>query len=125
MSTELDIKYYAAMSPIDFFKLSMDRNELLIKLSSQEDYIEKEKGVLVKKANELDELEKRIDDIIYKNEQEHPHTIRYFAIPDFDYAMFRVGVVAKISNNGTTYVFAHDKGIIEAFNQDDSDIYSL
>lgn len=66
----------------------------------------------------LDEVEQeinQINDFLLKEEDEKPHTIRFFSVPNYDGSTFDTYAVAKISNNGSTYIFGNSKELLEQF----------
>lgn len=118
MRRELDINYYAEVGIVDFFNLTMTKNEILKKLASGDSGFN---------ANEqMEVIEKGIIDLIYKNTGEHPHTIRYFVMPDVDYGDFQVCIIAKIINNGSTFVFSPKREWLKCLGEPyDPDIYKI
>lgn len=92
---KLGLRYYAELGIIDFFELSMTSEQIIDNFNGSSN-IEKEiiEGCVT-------EIEKFIEE----KTGEKPHTVRFFTIPDFSYNGFCIGAVAKISNNGSTFVF--------------------
>lgn len=99
----LGLKYCAEMGIIDFFDVTMTAQECAQKNNEYSFY---------NSANILgcvDEVKGYIKDI----SGEEPHTVRFFGIPDFAYCTFRIACVAKIENNGSTFVLYNDKGYFD------------
>lgn len=61
----------------------------------------------------------RFNEIISKTlnyiEHEEPHTIKYFPFPNYNECSMEWCAVAKISNNGSTYIFSKNKSLIKLF----------
>ncbi|PPK45262.1 hypothetical protein [Clostridium algidicarnis] len=114
-----DLRYYACVGIIDFFELTMDRTEVAIKLTDNSKHsFDNEVNVIgssysVDIMSRLEKVEERVREIIFENEKEYPNTIRYFPIPNLDYCDFDVCVVAKISNNGSTYIFSPNERYLQ------------
>lgn len=107
-------KYMLEGAILDYFPLTIDSNSL--------------KGLLTRdflgysynttQANELvDGLVNQINSEIYKKSKEEPLKIRFFSIPDFDYMTMQVCAVAKIDNDGTTFVFSNNYEFLESLSQ--------
>lgn len=47
-----------------------------------------------------------------------PVVVRFFAIPDFTYLDFELAIIAKIENNGSTFVFSKSKKILAYLNEE-------
>lgn len=108
---KLGLKYYSEVGIIDFFELAMSPDELKRKIDPKNNYMV---GCEFN-INDVDVCVKKIKEIIYSETHEEPHTIKFFSIPNFDYNNFDIGCVAKISNNGSTYIFVNDKKYIENY----------
>lgn len=104
---QLNLKYYAEVGIIDFFQCTMTTSEAIDKLSGVENY----------STEVLNGCEKDVREFIYSISKEYPHTIRFFAIPDLNYSMFRLGCVAKIQNNGSTYILCGDRNYFNGINE--------
>lgn len=99
---------------LDFFPLTIDSNSL--------------KNLLTKKylgysynyneANEyVDEVVSQINNEIFRKSKEKPLNIRFFSIPDFDWMTMQLCAVAKIDNNGTTFVFSNNYNFLKSLSQ--------
>jgi len=105
------MRYYAFVGIIDFFELTFDKKELAIRLTNDDIFLADDEGntfencYSLDKMNSIEKIEEQIREIVFKEEKEYPHTIRYFAIPNPNYCDFDIGAVAKVSNNGSTYIF--------------------
>lgn len=95
----LGLKYYAEMGIIDFFGFTMTISEVIQKIEESTSF---RKEVLIG-------CEKEIKEFIKEISGEYPHTIRFFPIPDFSYGTFNLGCVAKIDNNGSTYILCGNR----------------
>lgn len=100
----LELRYCAEMGIIDFFEGTMTAQEYVQKFDDYSYY----------KAENIYGCVDEIKSYIEELSGEEPHTIRFFGIPDFSYNMFRIACVAKISNNGSTFILCNDKGYLEA-----------
>lgn len=109
--TALGMYYYRACTPIDFWALSMTKEELVAKL--KQEVTEWEMVKSEEKSQYVDICENQIIKIVEKESGEQPHTIKYFALPDVDYCGFSVGCAAKIENNGITYIFIRSRELLE------------
>ncbi len=108
---KLGLKYYAEVGIIDSFELAMSPDELKRKIDPKNDFI---LGCEFN-MNDVDDCVEKIKAIIYNETREEPHTIKFFSIPNFDYGNFDIGCVAKISNNGSTYIFVNDEKYIKNY----------
>lgn len=108
---KLGLKYYSEIGIIDFFELTMSSDELKRKVDSRN-------NEMIGCSFDMDDVDiciEKIKEIIYSETHENPHTVRFFSIPNFDYGSFDIGCVAKIDNNGSTYIFANDSKFIENY----------
>ncbi|MBN1042384.1 hypothetical protein FDB64_10845 [Clostridium botulinum] len=101
---KLGLKYYAEMPPIDFFDGTMTTQEVINKCGQYTGEVMKE-------------CENEIKEFIKEVSKEIPHTIRFFAIPDLHYGSFKLGCVAKIHNNGATYILCGNEAYIDAIDE--------
>lgn len=109
---KLGLKYYAEVGIIDDFGLSMTPEELKGKLFDPNiNYM----GMCGFDVEDVDICLEKVKEIVYSKSDEEPHTIRFFSIPNFNNFSFDIGCVAKIDNNGCTYIFAKDKKFIENY----------
>ncbi|MBU3208701.1 hypothetical protein [Clostridium algidicarnis] len=104
---KLNLKYYAEVGIIDFFECTMTIVEAINKLSGVDKYNEEV----------LNGCENDVKEFIYSISREYPHTIRFFAIPDLNYGTFRLGCVAKIQNNGSTYILCGNRSYFEGIDE--------
>lgn len=98
---------------IDWFEHTLSKQELILK--TLEANIDKTFNEI---SSDFSECEEQIKEVIFKQEKEYPHTIRYFSVPNFDQLAFDVYAVAKIDNNGSTYIFGSDERVIDAMSPD-------
>lgn len=120
----INMRYFQCIGIIDFFKLAMNKKELILKLMDKDEFLEGDEydlSILAKIIKEIEDTENKVKEIIFRKEEEYPHTIRYFVMPNPDYCDFDIYVIAKVSNNGSTYVFAPNEKYLEEM----SDSYSL
>lgn len=68
-----------------------------------------------KRKNEFIIKEGQINRIMQKEVGEKPHTIKFFALPNFNDCSMDIYAVAKIWNNGTTFMFGDNSVILDAF----------
>jgi len=110
--------YYASNGPIDYFYFTLTKeeackNEILNTVYTCGSSPNHEEVRALEE--QYDALEDKINETIFRLEKERPHTIRYFGLPNFDQCRFELCAVAKISNNGTTYLFSTDKSFTERY----------
>lgn len=101
---KLKLKYYSEIGIIDYFECTMTSEQMVDNLDEYSEYT----------AEDIYGCEEEIKKSIEEKTGERPHTVRYFGIPDNSYGMFRVACVAKISNNGSTFVFSSDRDYFES-----------
>lgn len=120
LKDKFGIKYFAELGIIDLFGLSLTGDELKerVKFDYNDTYGSNAHSFYnnVDMAD-IDNIIKEIKEIIRLKSGEEPVVIRFFAIPNFTYLGFDLCPIAKISNNGSTFVFASDKEIFEYFNR--------
>ncbi|KOA18323.1 hypothetical protein CLHOM_32200 [Clostridium homopropionicum DSM 5847] len=92
------------MGIIDYFEFTMTTNEVIKKIADDPSY---SKEIIMG-------CEREVKEFINENSGEYPHTVRFFAIPDFSYGTFNLGCVAKISNNGSTYILCGNREYFSA-----------
>lgn len=100
MPSDSPFKYVLQTSPFDFWKATM-KPETLTSNDPDSYYNEYQD----------DEINKMVDSIIKVIsivEEEEPHTVAFTSIPTPCGDTFELVGLAKISNNGTSYVFSND-----------------
>jgi len=120
LKDKFGIKYYAELGIIDLFGLSLSKDELKerVEFDYNDTYGSNAHSFYNSiDANDIDDIIKEIKEIIRLQSGEEPIVIRFFAIPNFTYLGFDLCPIAKISNNGSTFVFSGDKDIFEYFNR--------
>lgn len=109
--------YYIYSGIIDNFNFTLSKEEafksyvydnIYLGVSDVNDAIEFRKR--------LEKLEEIVKATIYKEEKEYPCIIRYFGIPGYECYEVLLCVVAKVNNNGSTYIFSEDKEFLERYN---------
>ena len=110
---KLGLNCFLGMSPIDWWGLSMTKEELIDKLNDEFKELEEvgmpssgNRAVYVELADTI------VRKVVLGESGEKPHTVRYFAVPN-DACAFSIGCAAKIYNNGTTYIFANNPKLLE------------
>ena len=99
----LGFQYYAEMGGIiDFFQFTMTTNEVI------------EKGEASYSKEIMIGCEHEVKEFINEISGEYPQIIKFFAIPDFIYGVFNLGCIAKIDNNGSTYILCGNKDYFDA-----------
>lgn len=110
-------RYVLAKPPTDYFWWAMEADEMIKKAQGDDptndySYINK-----IKNAKDL------INKEVKFRTGECPHTIKYFAIPyDFE---CEICAIAKILNNGETFVFSSNYEFLESISDGYCDIYTL
>lgn len=104
---KMGIRFYCEVGIIDFFECTMTLNEAINKLNGHDLYDEE---TLRGCGNDIKEFINSISG-------EYPHTIRFFAIPDLNYGMFKLACVAKIQNNGSTYILCDNEEYFDGFEE--------
>lgn len=56
---------------------------------------------------------KYINEFMLDRTGELPHTVRFFSTPDIEGGLMHLGAVAKVENNGQTFVFTDDYNFAE------------
>jgi len=100
-------KYLIEGSPIDYFYTAFSK-EMLIQSYKNET---SEDGSGDSKVFE-ENLNDNYDFIVSTVERisgEKPHTIRYFSIPRYGWCDMEICALAKIDNNGSTFMFTNNK----------------
>lgn len=101
-----NFKYVIEGSPIDFFYTMQSKNSLIQAYCDEQ----------VEDSNFIDNLNTNYDFIISTVEKiscEKPTIVRYFSIPRYGYCDMELCAIAKIDNNGTTFMFTNNKDFAE------------
>jgi len=101
-------KYMIEGSPIDFFYGTFSKEELIRSYEAEMLSIYQSNGSNDFKSN-LNSKHEFIKTIVEKSSRELPHTIKYFLIPRYSWADMEICALAKISNNGTTFLFTDNE----------------
>ena len=120
LKEKFGIKYYAELGIIDLFGLSLSENELKerARFDSQDSYGSHWRSFYENiNASDIDAMVSEIKNIIKNETNEEPCVVRFFAVPDFGYLGFNLCPIAKITNNGSTFVFSQSKGLLEYLNE--------
>lgn len=99
---EKDFKYVIDGSPIDYFYTTL----------SKEDLIQAYRNEYCCSGEFVENLNANYDFIVSTVERlghEKPHTVRYFSIPRYGWCDMELCAVAKIDNNGTTFMFTNNR----------------
>jgi len=72
---------------------------------------------IVSFSTKLKEKEKALIETIELEQNEKPHIIRYFVTPNFSGMTMDVSVVAKIDNNGSTYIFTDNPWLFDMYTE--------
>jgi len=98
-----NFKYLIEGSPIDFLFSTFSKKQLI------ESYREEASKYGIESRDEfigaLESNHEFITSTVEHFSGEKPHTIRYFSIPRYDYCDMEICALAKIQNNGTTFMF--------------------
>jgi hypothetical protein len=119
----MQLRYYADVGIFDFFELTMDADELKKRAVPEEFDNENREFSYGFTSKDVDNCIEAVRKIVRQDSGEHPHTIRFFAMPIIESENFYLGCVAKITNNGTTYIFSKDKIIFNNTNIKVEEIY--
>lgn len=114
---KLGLNYYAEMGIIDFFGLTLSRDEIVARMENEE-FEKYSTGYNKVTAEDIDTAILKITEIVKMETNEELHTIRFFGTPSFADLSFDLGCVAKISNNGSTFLFAKDKDLFGFLDRD-------
>lgn len=125
---KIGLLYYLEIGIIDFFGITFSPEELKNKIDIED--CETIGNILT--SEDIDICVDEIRRIIHLETKEEPHTIQFFAIPNPSYNTFDIGCVAKIMNNGSTYMFSNNKEYLQVYkeylqvyNEYDNDIKSV
>lgn len=120
----MQLRYYADVGIFDFFELTIDADELKKRAVPEEEFENKDRELSYGfTSKDVDNCIEAVKKIVLQESGEYPHTIRFFAMPIIENENFYLGCVAKITNNGTTYIFSKDKGIFNNRNIKVEEIY--
>lgn len=104
--------YFAELGQMDYWGMTLTKDELQEKIVGDIYF----PGMTEKITKEDVEIcHNSIIEIIAKETGEEPVKIGYFAFPEFTYNTFKIGCVAKIENNGSSFVFLDDSDLINVF----------
>lgn len=98
-----DLRYCSELGIIDDFSLVLDEEQFINILA---------KDALVS-LEKIKGCTKDVKKYIKEISGEEPVEIGFFSIPDFDSNCFNFAIVAKIENNGSTYLICDDKNYLE------------
>lgn len=114
---------------IDYFELAMTEEEAVKKLIADEELSDEElrdvESSRVEAERQISEYMKQIKEVVKRETEEEPKIIRFFAIPDCDMNRLTLYSVAKIENNGETFIFGDDKEIINKIGSSQFDVLAL
>lgn len=103
-------KYVLSIGPIDFFHYSLTLHQAIDNLVENMECLNLSHGL-----KEIADAYIYADDFVTKIE-EKPHTIRFLSIPRESYSDLELVVIAKISNNGTCFIFSNNRDYLEWIN---------
>jgi hypothetical protein len=114
---EYELKYMLPTGIIDFFHGSIDKNELAA--NAIRNLYPEEESTLESELRLIETMEEGIKAAILKNRfgRELPHTIRYFSIPNFDNLEMELCAIAKIDNNGQTFLFTNNNKFLKLYSE--------
>lgn len=98
MPNNTSFNYVLKTAPFDYWMATIDPQALVGQEDDGQEY----------SREEIDKMIKSIQDTISSIEKEEPHTIAFTSIPAPCGDVFELVGLAKISNNGTSYVFSND-----------------
>lgn len=117
--------YYICSGIIDFFCFTLTKEEVKKNYVYEIAFTSPTYEEIIEFEEKLDKLEKDIINTIYKEQKEYPYIIRYFGLPNFDQLKVELCAVAKISNNGSTYIFSEDKSFIERYSDNCHEVHNM
>lgn len=100
-------KYVIEGSQIDYFFSTLSKEQIL---KSYKNEVARCGGAV--NSEFVDNLERNfafIQSTVNELSGEMPHMIRYFSIPRYGWCDMNICALAKILNNGTTFMFTNDK----------------
>jgi len=99
---EKSFKYVIEGSPIDYFYTTLSKEDLIKAYNNGydcsrefEENLNANYGFIVSTVERLG--------------KEKPYTVRYFSIPRYGWCDMEICALAKIDNNGTTYMFTNNR----------------
>lgn len=120
LKEKFGIRYYSELGIIDLFGLSLSKEELKERIEFDfHDTYGSARHSFYEEINtsDIDDMIDEIKNIIKADSGENPIIVSFFAVPDFGELGFNLCPIAKILNNGSTYVFSKDKNIFEYLNR--------
>lgn len=120
LKEKFGIRYYAELGIIDLFGLSLSESELKERVKfDDQDSCGSQWHSFYENMNisDIDAMVNEVKNIIKKETGEVPCVVRFFAVPDFEYLGFILYPIAKITNNGSTFVFSKNKSLFEYLNE--------
>ena len=101
-------KYYIADGPFDFWQRTLSPEQLIDNYKN--DYYNKygQSECYRRSIKEVKEITEQIRGFVYSSDKEYPHTIAFTSIPTTCGFEFELVGLAKIENNGTSYIFCND-----------------
>lgn len=107
-------RYVQLSGIIDDFQFSMTADDFIANALKTYEFGRPNKSDYIKGL--IDEIDIMLDQIdqflLNSDEHDKPHTVRFFGVPDFSGFGFVIMAVAKIINNGQTYLFGNDKKLM-------------
>lgn len=104
---EKSFKYVIEGTPIDYFYTTFSKEKLI------QSYKDETSTYGMGGSNEFEKnLEDNYDFVVATVERlsgEKPHTVRYFSIHRYGWCDMEICALAKIDNNGTTYLFTNNR----------------
>jgi hypothetical protein len=117
---KMKFDYALMFEIIDFFSGTLTADELQIQKIKETDSTDLNS---IKKM--IDESKSQIDSYVYSQEKEVPFLIRYFGIPQIGEYETNICAVAKVTNNGTTYLFSNNYDFLKLYENEYSKIVRL
>ena len=96
--------YHKAFEPIDDFSGTVSLQELISLYQIRDESSRNREMICNRHAY--------IRSMVLFDSGEQPHTIQYFATPNLYTNCMEFSALAKIENNGTTYVFTDDANLL-------------
>lgn len=120
LKEKFGINCYAEVGIIDLFGLSLSVSELKerVEFDFHDSYGSNTHSFYNRiNCEDIDNSVSEIKSIIKQETGEEPHTVRFFAIPNIEYLGFDLCAIAKIDNNGSTFVFSQGERLLEYLNE--------